>query len=332
MINKKRSKPLKRKILLIISTIFIFGQIAAQEISKSDYNNASVSIKYYNRSIYYPENNSENPINVHITIKNNGSETLRFKLADDRTFSLDFKVFTVKNSQLPQTEEVIEKRTTNRTVYFREIALEQGEEYSFVENVRDYIQIENPSVYYLELNYYPELYKSKYISLKSNRLTLEIRPSPTAAAAKYVPIKEETLEILEPQKLSPDKVIEQTIIARQKSQWNQFFLYMDLESLLKKNPALKRKFISVSASERNRMIESFKADLMQSRIENDIIAVPSEFSIVETRYTPTEGTVSVVEWFQYPNFKEKKNYVYKVRKREGIWQIYDYTVTNLGTE
>jgi hypothetical protein len=107
---------------------------------------------------------------------------------------------------------------------------------------------------------------------------------------------------------------------------------MDLESLLKKNPALKRKFISVSASERNRMIESFKADLMQSRIENDIIAVPSEFSIVETRYTPTEGTVSVVEWFQYPNFKEKKNYVYKVRQREGIWQIYDYTVTNLGTE
>jgi hypothetical protein len=44
------------------------------------------------------------------------------------------------------------------------------------------------------------------------------------------------------------------------------------------------------------------------------------------------GTVSVVEWFQYPNFKEKKNYVYKVRQREGIWQIYDYTVTNLGTE
>ena len=27
------------------------------------------------------------------------------------------------------------------------------------------------------------------------------------------------------------------------------------------------------------------------------------------------------------NFKEKKNYVYKVRQREGIWQIYDYTVT-----
>ena len=101
---------------------------------------------------------------------------------------------------------------------------------------------------------------------------------------------------------------------------------------LNKRSIEERKYISSSASERERMLATFKADLMQSRIENDIIAVPSEFSIVETRYTPTEGTVTVVEWFQYPNFKEKKNYVYKVRQREGIWQIYDYTVTNLGTE
>ena len=323
---------MKRKILLIISTIFIFGQLNSKDISSADYKNASVSIKYYNRSIYYPGNDSENPINVHVTIKNNGSETLRFKLADDRTFSLDFKVFTVKNNQLEQTNEVIEKRTTNRTVYFREIALEQGEEYSFVENVKDYIKIPESSVYYLELNYYPELYKSKYLSLKSNRLTLEIRPSPSATASNFIPVERKTVEILQPQALSPDKIVEQTIIARQKYQWDQFFLYMDLESLLQKNPTLKRKYISSSAEERERMLVTYKADLMQSRIENDIISIPSEFSIVETRYNPTEGTVSVIEWFQYPNFKEKKNYVYKIRQREGIWQIYDYTVTNLGTE
>ena len=323
---------MKRKLLLIISTIFIFGQLNSKDISSADYKNASVSIKYYNRSIYYPGNDSDNPINVHITIKNNGSETLRFKLADDRTFSLDFKVFTVKNNQLEQTNEVIEKRTTNRTVYFREIALEQGEEYSFVENVKDYIKIPESSVYYLELNYYPELYKSKYLSLKSNRLTLEVRPSPSATASNFIPVEKSTVEILQPQALSPDKIVEQTIIARQKSQWDQFFLYMDLESLLQKNPTLKRKYISSSAEERERMLVTYKADLMQSRIENDIISIPSEFTIVETRYNPTEGTVSVVEWFQYPNFKEKKNYVYKIRQREGIWQIYDYTVTNLGTE
>ena len=36
--------------------------------------------------------------------------------------------------------------------------------------------------------------------------------------------------------------------------------------------------------------------------------------------------------FKYPNFSEKKRYTYKVRQREGIWTIYDYTVVNLGTE
>ena len=57
-----------------------------------------------------------------------------------------------------------------------------------------------------------------------------------------------------------------------------------------------------------------------------------KFDIEKTVYTKTEGTVTVTEWFKYPNFREKKSYVYKVRQREGIWQIYDYTVTNLGTE
>ena len=77
---------------------------------------------------------------------------------------------------------------------------------------------------------------------------------------------------------------------------------------------------------------SFKADLMQSKIENDIIAVPEKFVIEKTSYTPTEGSVTVMEWFKYPNFSEIKRYNYKVRQREGIWQIYDYTVVNLGTE
>ena len=107
---------------------------------------------------------------------------------------------------------------------------------------------------------------------------------------------------------------------------------MDLESLLHRNPSLKKKYISLSATERERMIESYKADLMQSKIDNDIVAVPESFIIEKTSYTPTEGIVSVIEWFKYPNFSEKKRYTYKVRQRDGFWQIYDYTVVNLGTE
>ena len=321
-----------RKLLSIITIFSLFGQIQLFAQNKNDFSKASVSIKYHNRSIYYPGNSADNPINVHITIKNEGTETLRFKLADDRMFSLDFNAFTVKNNKLPNTETLIEKRTSNTTVYFREIALEQGEEYSFIENLKDYIAIDTPSVYYLEMSFYPELYKSKFISINSNRLTLEIHPSPSAASSSYVPVSADTAEILKPEALAPDKIVEQTIIARQKSLWDQYFLYMDVESMLKRNPNLKKKYITVSAEERERMINSFKADLMQSRIENDIIAIPEKFQIEKTTYTPTEGAVIVTEWFKYPNYSEKKSYTYKVRQREGIWTIYDYSVVNLGTE
>lgn len=321
-----------RKLISIISILYIFGQTAVIAQNTDLYNQAAVSIKYQNRSIYYPGNNEDNPINVHITIKNNNSETLRFKLAEDRAFSLDFHAYTAKSDELDNNEDLIQKRTTNQTVYFREISLEQGEEYSFVENVKDFISIKNPGVYYLQLSYYPELYKSKYISLNSNRLTLEIRPSSSAASSTFIPVDGGTEDLLKKQEISPDKVVEQTIIARQKSLWDQYFLYMDVESLLKRDPVLKRRYTSVSAQERERMIDSFKADLMQARIENDIIAVPEKFQIEKTTYTPTEGTVTVTEWFKYPNFRERKSYVYKIRQREGYWMIYDYTVVNLGTE
>ena len=320
-----------RKFIPIIAIIFAFAQTGFS-LDNKDFSNASVSIRYSNRSIYYPGDAEENPVMVHITIRNNGVETLRFKLADDRAFSLDFDAYTVKNKKLSQTSNIIEKRTTNQTVYFREIALESGEEYSFVENLKEYLTIEEPSVYYLELTFYPELYKSKRTTLKSNRLTLDVRPSPSSSSSNYIPVREESAEILKQEMLAPDKVVEQTILARQKSLWDEYFLYIDVESLLKRNKSLKNKYITVSAEERERMIQAYKADLMQNRIDNDIIAVPEKYQIVKTTYSPTEGTVVVYEWFKYPTFSEKKSYTYKLRQREGIWIIYDYVVQNLGTE
>ena len=80
------------------------------------------------------------------------------------------------------------------------------------------------------------------------------------------------------------------------------------------------------------MIQDYKLDLMQSRIDNAIVAIPESFYIEKTVYTQTEGSVSVIQWFKYDTFREKKRYVYSVQKRDEIWHIYDYTVENLGTE
>lgn len=311
----------------------IIAQSAFSEDANYDFSDATVSIRFFNRTIYYPNEAEENPVYVHITISNKGNKTLRFNLADDRMFSADFQAFTVKNKNIPLTKNIEEKRSTNRTVYFRQISLENGEEYSFVENVKDYLLFTEPSIYYLELNFYPELYKSKDLAaIKSNRLTLEIRPSPSAASSSVLPVKTNTVEILKQQNISPDQVVEQTIIARQKSLWDQYFLYLDLEELLKKNSLKKRQYNSASEEERFNMLEEYKSNLKTSRIETNIVAIPEKFEIENTSYTKTEGTVIVIEWFKYQGYREKKKYTYYVRQRNGIWQIYDYNVDNLGTE
>lgn len=319
---------MKRFLLVIISIFILFAQsIVAQENQ-----DVQVSIKLYNKTLYYPGESLDNPIYVHITVANKSDETLRFKLADDRMFSIDFTAFNSKNKKLPYTEEIIKKRTTDRIVYFREIALETGEEYSFVENLKDYVQITEPAIYYFELYFFPELYKSKNNKIESNRLRIDVKPSPSATGVTKVPVSNETISVLKPESISPDKVVEQTIVARQKNLWDQFFLYMDIEKMLTRDQARKRKYTTLSDIERNRMIQDYKLDLMQSRIDNAIVAIPESFYIEKTVYTQTEGSVSVIQWFKYDTFKEKKRYVYSVQKRDEIWHIYDYTVENLGTE
>lgn len=282
--------------------------------------------------MYYPSGTQDNPVKVNVSIVNNGTETLRFKLADERMFSLDFTANTIKNTKLAQTTDLINRRSSKNDVYYRDIAIEAGESYSFVEDVKKYISFDEPSIYYLQLDFYPDLYKSKSVKLTSNRLSLDVRPAPAASGSAVLPIQNESATMLTLEQIPPDQVVERTIKARQQSLWDQYFLYMDVEQLMKRNGEMERRYNIASADERRRMLEAYKSDLMQNRIDHDVIAVPESFQIQTTTYSPTAGSVTVEEKFKYPNYREVKKYVYKVRQRDGIWQIYDYTVTNLGTE
>jgi len=327
----------KRTFTFIITVFAICGQmlcagkLAAQDADAA-HTDANVAIKFFDRTMYYPGDPDTNPVYIHVTITNTTSKQLRFKLADDRMFSIDFIAYTIKNGMLPHTESLDRKRTTNQTVYFREISLGPGESYSFVENIKEYLSFTEPSIYYVELGFYPEMYKERQLVMRSNRLVLEIKPSPSAAAVSQIGVKNKTAEILKPQEIAPDRVVEQTIVARQKSLWDQYFLYMNLEEMLQRDPMRKKIYRSVSANERTRMIENYKTDLMQSHIDIDIVAIPESFQIERTTYSQTEGSVSVIEWFKYKTYREKKRYTYHIRQRDGIWQIYDYSVDNLGTE
>ncbi len=326
---------MKRTPLAIIAVFTLFAQTLFAQNTNSgadSLRNAEVSIKFHNKTMYYTGNDESNPVDIHVTIKNTGDSTLRFKLADERMFSIDFEAYNLKNVKLEQTESLIRKRTTSQTVYFREIALQPNEEYSFVENLKDYLRIEESSIYYVILNFYPELYKKDDSIIKSKRLTLEIKPSPAAAASNSLLVEKGTVSVLQAEEIGPDKVVEQTIIARQQENWDKYFLYMDVEEMLKKNESRRIRYNSSSADERNEMIRKYKTDLRQNRIDNDIVASPTKFEIETTTYSKSRGTVTVIEWFNNKTFMEKKRYQYEVRQINGIWMIYDFSVTNLSSE
>ncbi|WP_425304538.1 hypothetical protein [Treponema pedis] len=294
-----------------------------------------VSIRFYDRRVYYPGENAAEPIFLQVSITNNNAETFRFKLADDRSFSMDFSVTNTKNRQLKHTETWLKKRNTNRQIYFREISIEPGETYSFIENLKDYIEITEPGIFLLSGSFFPELKRYSDNSeehINSNRLSLEIKPAPSAAALGSLPVSQTTGDILQAKQIPPDQVVTYILTARQKSLWEQFFLYLDLEKMITRDPSRNKRFKMESESGRMNMIEIYKRELSQERVDKEIAVIPVDFKIEHTGYTETLAEVKVIEWFEYRNFKEKKRFTYFLASRDGVWTVYDYVVENLGTE
>ena len=324
---------MNRKVLLVLMFFSLIFCTFADDVEMQD--GKKVSIRFYTKTVYYPGGIETEPIFVKVSITNNNAQTMHFKLADDRSFTVDFSVVNTRNKEASHNESWRRKRNSNGQIYFREITIETGETYAFIENVKDYITIESPGAYMLSADFYPELKRlsdSSELHVSSNRLGLEIKPSPSVAALGVLPIASVSREILQPQPISPDKVISYMLTARQKSQWDQFFLYLDIERMIARDPIRSRRYKAEAEAGRISMIDTYKHDLMQSRTDKDIAMIPVEFTIERTTYSTTEAEVTVIEWFDYTSFREKKRFTYNLASRDDIWTVYDYSVDNLGTE
>ncbi|TFG84876.1 MAG: hypothetical protein E4H20_01885 [Spirochaetales bacterium] len=290
---------------------------------------AELSISLFDKRIYVP--GSEIPVKV--TVRNLTAAPFRFRLAEQRRRSIGFDVRSLSNRALEASDSWKRAMASNTPVYYRELSLLPGEEYSFVEDLRDYIMVDEPGAYLVRCSFWPELDGNPAPSgtIQSNTLSISVRPGVPSPAATEL-FRAGAVEVLKPEQIPPDQVISRTIQARQKGQWNEFFLYLDLERLFLANPDKKRAYDRESDDGRRRMLETYKADLMASVIDKDIVVVPSSFTIVETRYRETSGTVTANLKFAYDGFSMIKQYTYEMAKRDSVWLIVGYTVLNKGTE
>jgi hypothetical protein len=308
-------------VLILISTVPLF---AAESIN--------VNIRYYDKRIY---STNDDPILLEVRVSNNTSDTYRFKLANDRIFSVDFDVRTISNRNIDLSERIIEKRMQNIPVFFREIAIEPGESFSFIENLRDYASLNQSGSFVIQAKLYPELLNNNQAQslVLSNRLSLNLR---NAAIQEIdgIPaaLDVETNALLVRQALPPDEVIDYLLTARQKSQWEKFFVYLDLESMIMNDGGRRRLWNAEPEEGRERMLERYRLDLQSATIDGEFSTIPLEYTIERTSYGGEEGTVTVLEKFRTGTYIESKRYTYHLRRRDDIWMIVDYTVLNLGTE
>ena len=286
------------------------------------------SIRFFDKKIYYPESD----ILIKVEIANNSPQTYRFKAANKHQFNIEFDVKTMANERLKSSPEFIMMRNSNQHVFYREVDLEPGEQYSFVVNIKDFIDMTQPGAYYIQGFYFPELSSVRSNKLTSNHLTVSVRPSFGALEVQSI-IDEKTGEVLKREKLPPDEVVDYLISARQREQWNKFLLYLDLESLLLQDPAKKRRYLRLSDEARRKELEEFRMLMTQESMDNgEILLLPERYEILQTTYSKNEGRVEVKEWFAYADFTEVKQFTYYLRRENDSWIVYNYETRNIGTE
>jgi hypothetical protein len=267
-----------------------------------------------------------------VTISNSGNSTYRFKLADDRLFSLSFEARTPTNRALDASDAYKSALGESKPVFYREIAIKPGEEYSFKEGLERFIRVDAPGSYSVKAIFYPELAGTASAApLTSNALSLSVRPSPGLPPASDA-VRADTAEILKPQPIPPDEVVRRTIVALQKGLWGEFLLYLDLESLLSMDSDRKAAYDADSDEGRRIAVERYRADLLAESSGQAVSARPYSFELLETRYTPSRGYVTVIEKFQERQLRLIKEYTYELARSGEVWYVVGYVVHNKGVE
>jgi len=344
-------KNLFRLTMTILFGLLVLTGLQAFELPASpvsEQGEVEFNIRLVDRRIYYVANAARetDPIYVQINITNNSSSPYRFKLADDRAFSIDIDVRSMTNRQLPQTNSLIRKRTETGKIFFREISIETGESFSFIENLRDYIRLEQPGSYRLRVFLYPELMRaSSEVSkdiisqipfgkpIETNYLNISLRPA-LIPGPDGIPLDMDTATgaVLVKQQLPPDEVVAYMITARQESQWERFFLYLDLQEMLIRNAELKRRFNAENEAGRRQMIENYRQNLKESVIDGTIAQIPVYFEILKTEYNHSEAAVVVLQKYRMSNYIELRHYTYFLERKDNFWIIVHYSVQGMGTE
>ena len=290
------------------------------------------SIRYYNKKIYY----TGDPVEIRVELYNNSPENFFFQTTDPKHFNTTMVLKDITGRELTNKYKVTRNINASEPIYYRNMIIQPGEVFAFNIYIDDVIDITESGIYFIQLEFFPDLYDNR--SIKSNVIDLSIRPNLGINEVQKI-IDQETGEILKQEGKAPDEVVKYTIEALQKTEFNKYFLYLDLESIMLKSQNRMERYNRLSDIERKKYLDDYKQMLIKNmQIDHRnappeaIIYRPFTYNILKTWYTDNNAEVTVRAKFKYEQLVEVKEYTYKLRKNDNIWIIYDYLVMNKGTE
>ncbi len=322
---------MKKLFFLIIFTnllISIFSQSDDQtDNNKSElYPGLILKIEHANPKIFY----QNDEIYINIKLFNTSDKDTFCLIAEDKKFSFDFHIVTMQNRQIEHSSEYINSYHRVQAIFKSHIRIAPGEGYIFKARLNDYYDLNISGQYFINCFYFPELRLSNSMenALGSNQLSLNIRPSKIQdkSIEENEAIEKEKKD-LKLEKKSPDEIIDYVLKARQKKEWEKFFLYIDLENLILTNNEFKQRFLRTDIEKKKEIISEYKEYLKQDKIDG-ISFIPTDFEILRTEYSKGRAKVEVLEYFIYQKYEEKKYYTYYLYLKDNIWFVTSYEVLN----
>lgn len=315
-----------KRILFLTAVLFwtstqIFAQIT----------NPSVNIRFYNKKIYTPDSQ----IQILVELENETKNPIAFFLADNKLYNVKVKVSSLKGVLCDPSDYYLKTMALKEPYSYKEIVLQPNERYSFRMTLSDFVTIDKSESYEVSLLFYGNLIRNSGEASVSNTLYLNIGTeeeekeglSQTSERKQAAP-KETAKRI----RMAPDKAVAFTIDAMMNQNWNDFFLYIDLESLYLKNADRKEQYLNRSEEIRKALLENYRTKITEGNAEKEFVLIPSRYEITLTTYNDTNAQVTVIEYFDRVTFTEKKEYKYRLEKQDSIWMIEDYIVRNLGID
>ncbi len=316
-----------RKLAFLLVCLVVTGEASLAATPQG----VECALQFFEKRIYYLDD-PDSPIRLQVTVVNNSPDSLHLQVADSRVFNLDFAVTTPTNLELEHSKKYTEVKGKNQPVFYRDMSLAPGEKFGMVVELADFIRIDAPGQYLVQALFYPQMGLSgEAEAWKSAKLGVNVRPALTRPEEK-ARLDVETGVLLQRDPLAPDEVVGYTLRARQKSQWEKFFLYLDLPSLYRYNEQRGRQYDRMSEEQRRAVIEEFKGRLKGTTVDQDIQLIPSTFDVLKTSYTRDQATVIVRETFKQRDYTEVKQFTYQLVRQDRVWLITAYEVVNQGTE